>query len=159
MNNAQTWFVTGASKGIGLALVNQLLSGGHRVAATSRSLKSLEAAAGPASGSFLPLEVDLVNEVSVAAGIAAATAHFGGLDAVVNNAGYGMIGALEELSDAEARANFDVNVFGTLNVIRAALPQLRKQGSGHVFNIASIGGFSGGYPGFGILLRDQICRA
>lgn len=156
MNTPQTWFITGASKGLGLALVQELLANGHRVAATSRSLKSLEAAAGAATDSFLPVEVDLLNESSVASGIAAATAHFGKIDVVVNNAGYGMIGALEELSDAEARANFDVNVFGTLNVIRAVLPQLRAQGSGHILNIASIGGFAGGYPGFGIYCATKF---
>jgi NAD(P)-dependent dehydrogenase (short-subunit alcohol dehydrogenase family) len=156
MNTRKTWFITGASKGLGLALVQELLKEGYNVAATSRSAESLQEAVGAESDRFLALQMDLGNEASVASAIAAATERFGTLNVIVNNAGYGMIGALEELSDAEARANFEVNVFGALNVIRAVLPQLRAQGSGHILNIASIGGFSGAYPGFGIYCATKF---
>jgi NAD(P)-dependent dehydrogenase (short-subunit alcohol dehydrogenase family) len=105
---------------------------------------------------FLPLAVDLNNEASVEAAITATISHFGQLDVVVNNAGYGLLGGLEELTDAEARKNFDINVFGTLNVIRKALPQLRAQKSGHIFNISSIGGFIGTFPGFGIYCATKF---
>ena len=145
----KTWFVTGASKGLGLALVKKLLSSGYRVAATSRNVNDLKKAVDAGSETFLPLAVDLKNESSVEKGIKETVARFGSIDVVVNNAGYGLTGSLEELSDEEVRQNFDVNVFGVLNVIRKALPYMRKQESGHFFNIASIGGFTGSFPGFG----------
>ena len=88
--------------------------------------------------------------------IAATISRFGQIDVVVNNAGYGLTGGLEELSDQEARENFDVNVFGSLNVIRQVLPHLREQQSGHIINIASIGGFTGSFPGFGIYCATKF---
>jgi NAD(P)-dependent dehydrogenase (short-subunit alcohol dehydrogenase family) len=118
MDNQKVWFVTGASKGLGLSLVKQLLKEGFKVAATSRKINELTDAVGVDGPNFLPLVLDLQNEDSVAAAIAAGIDRFGKIDVVVNNAGYGLTGSLEELSDEEARANFDVNVFGSLNVIR-----------------------------------------
>ncbi|TCC98113.1 SDR family NAD(P)-dependent oxidoreductase [Pedobacter frigidisoli] len=158
MENNKVWFVTGASKGLGLTLVKKLLSIGHNVAATSRNLSDLSKAVGEFEN-FLPLAVDLINEESVESAISQTISKFGQLDVVVNNAGYGMLGALEELSDKESRENFDVNVFGSLNVIRKALPQMRKQQSGHIFNISSIGGFSGNFPGFGIYCATKFAVA
>jgi NAD(P)-dependent dehydrogenase (short-subunit alcohol dehydrogenase family) len=152
----KTWFVTGASKGLGLSLVKTLLAGGYPVAATSRAIGELQNAVGATSANFLPLSVNLLDEKSVATALDATLKQFGSIDVVVNNAGYGLAGALEELSDAEARANFDVNVFGALNVIRQALPHLRKQSSGHIFNVASVGGFTGGFPGFGIYCATKF---
>lgn len=147
--NKKIWFVTGASKGLGLVLVKKLLQEGYRVAATSRNINELQQAVGVNSNAFLPLSVDLKNEKSVEKAIGDTIAHFGAIDVVVNNAGYGLFGSLEELSDEEVRQHFDINVFGVLNVIRKALPYMRKQRSGHFFNIASIGGFIGTFPGFG----------
>jgi len=158
MSTNKTWFITGASKGFGLLFVQQLLAKGDYVAATSRRIADLETAAGTHSN-FLPLEVDLTNEHSVASAINATVYKFGKLDVVVNNAGYGLLGTLEELSDAESRGNFEVNVFGLLNVIRHAMPHLRKQGSGHIFNISSIGGFTGNFPGFGIYCATKFAVA
>lgn len=155
MKSNKVWLVTGASRGLGLTLVKILLSQGYRVAATSRNLNDLEKAVG-AKDNFLPLAVDLLQEQSVQDAVGKTIATFGQLDVLVNNAGYGMIGALEELSDQEARANFDVNVFGALNVIRQVLPQMRKQQSGHIFNVSSIGGFSGNFPGFGIYCATKF---
>ena len=152
----QTWFITGASKGFGLAMVQQLLRAGHQVAATSRDLHELREAVGSQSDKFLPLAVDLTTEASVGQAIAATIQQFGRLDVVVNNAGYGQLGSLEEVTDAEARENFDVNVFGTLNVIRHALPQLRQQGSGHIFNFSSIAGILGGFPGWGVYCATKF---
>jgi NAD(P)-dependent dehydrogenase (short-subunit alcohol dehydrogenase family) len=143
------WFVTGASKGLGLALVKKLLSSGYRVAATSRNVNDLQKAVNAGREVFLPLAVDLKNESSVENAIKETVSHFGSIDVIVNNAGYGLVGSLEELTDTEVRENFDVNVFGVLNVIRKAMPFLRKQKSGHIFNIASIAGFTGNFPGFG----------
>ncbi|MGQ3012256.1 MAG: SDR family oxidoreductase [Flavobacteriales bacterium] len=150
------WFVTGASKGLGLSLVKKLLNAGYRVAATSRDPERLQQSAGAGPERLLALDMQLTDENSVSAAVQRAVEHFGRIDVVVNNAGYGMLGALEELSDEEARANFDVNVFGSLNVIRKTLPYLRAQGSGHIFNVASIGGFSGAFPGFGIYCATKF---
>jgi NAD(P)-dependent dehydrogenase (short-subunit alcohol dehydrogenase family) len=153
------WFITGASKGLGLVVARKLLAAGYRVAATSRSLADLTSKLGPASESFLPLELDLGSEASARRAAAATRAHFGRLDVIVNNAGYGQLGTVEEVSDEEARRNFDVNVFGVLNVLRAALPTLREQRAGHIFNISSIGGFVGGFSGFGVYCATKFALA
>ncbi|HET9504361.1 MAG TPA: SDR family NAD(P)-dependent oxidoreductase [Hymenobacter sp.] len=143
MSTPKTWFVTGASQGLGLALVQRLLREGHQVAATSRTKETLAQAVGNTSAAFLPLQVDLGSDTSVQAAIAQTVSTFGRLDVVVNNAGYGIGGSIEELSDAETRQAFDVNVFGTLNVCRQALPHLRQQGMGHIINISSIAALAG----------------
>ncbi|WEA03834.1 oxidoreductase [Mucilaginibacter sp. SJ] len=142
MDNNKVWFITGASKGFGLSLVKQLLDAGQLVAATSRNLQELTTAVNTTSNNFLPLQVDLVNDSSVSLALQHTYEAFGRIDVVINNAGYGIGGAIEELSDAETRMAFDVNVFGTLNVIRAAMPYLRKQRSGHIINISSIAGIT-----------------
>lgn len=143
MNTPQIWFVTGASQGLGLALVRRLLREGHRVAATSRNQQALTQAVGATSAAFLPLQVDLASNESVQQAIARTLNTFGRLDVVVNNAGYGIGGSIEELSDDEVRQAFDVNVLGTLNVCRQALPHLRQQGAGHIINISSIAALAG----------------
>ena len=155
-NKQQVWFITGASKGFGLEMVGQLLQQGHQVAATSRDGAELRRAANTESADFLPLEVDLTTESNVQAAIAATVAQFGRLDVVVNNAGYGQLGSLEELTNDEARANFEVNVFGTLNVVRQALPQLRRQQSGHILNFSSIAGITGTFPGWGVYCATKF---
>ncbi|PSK89125.1 SDR family oxidoreductase [Taibaiella chishuiensis] len=160
MNREKVWLVTGASKGLGLVLVQQLLAGGYKVAATSRTTPALTAAVGGEYGDrFLPLEVSLTSEQSVQDAVNKTIAAFGAIDVVVNNAGYGQIGTLEELSDAEARSNFDINVFGLLNVIRHTMPHLRAQQSGHIFNIASVGGYTGNFPGWGIYCATKFAVA
>ena len=156
MNNRKTWLVTGASKGLGLILVKKLLAQGYNVAATSRTIDSLSKAVGEQLENFLPISMDLVNEANVKQGIGEVIARFGSLEVIVNNAGYGLMGGLEELTDEEARTNFDVNVFGSLNVIRQSLPHLRAQKNGHIFNISSIGGFAGGFPAFGIYCATKF---
>ena len=158
-NNSQIWFVTGASKGLGLALTQELLQAGHCVAATSRDKAALTRAVSAQSDHFLPLEMNLNDEKSVARAIAQTVEKWGRVDVVVNNAGYGQLGTLEELSDAEARQNFDVNVFGLLGVTRAVMPQLRAQGSGHVFNISSVGGYTGNFAGWGIYCATKFAVA
>ncbi|SFD75378.1 NADP-dependent 3-hydroxy acid dehydrogenase YdfG [Chitinophaga sp. CF118] len=144
----KVWFVTGASKGLGLTLTKRLLTEGYKVAATSRTADALIKAVGT-SDNFLPLEVTLTDENSVQKGITDTLKKFGTIDVIVNNAGYGQFGTLEELSDAEVRRNFDINVFGSLNVIRQVMPFLREQRSGRIFNISSIGGLFGNFPGWG----------
>ena len=142
MSTSKVWLITGASKGFGLSQVKQLLAAGQRVAATSRSKETLQKAVNTSSPDFLPLEVELSSEKSVAAAVTAAHAYFGSIEVVINNAGYGIGGSIEELSDKECRDNFDVNVFGTLNIIRQVMPFLRAQRSGHIINIASIAGIT-----------------
>ena len=159
MKTNKVWFVTGASKGLGLSLVQQLLAAGYRVTATSRTVASLVEKIGAPSDTFLPLEMNITDNEDVKKAIALSVAHFGQLDVVVNNAGYGLIGTLEELSDAEVKDQFDVNVFGSLNVIRNAAPYFRAQHAGHFFNIASIGGYTGGFPGFGIYCATKFAVA
>ncbi|MDR7129729.1 NAD(P)-dependent dehydrogenase (short-subunit alcohol dehydrogenase family) [Algoriphagus sp. 4150] len=159
METKKVWFVTGASKGLGLVLVKKLLANDYHVAATSRSVESLIKEIGNASDSFLPLEMDLTDNENVKATIAECIAHFGQIDVMVNNAGFGLIGTLEELSDSEVKTNFDVNVFGSLNVIRNILPHFRNQQSGHVFTISSIGGYMGNFPGFGIYCSTKFAVA
>ena len=142
MNTQKVWYITGASKGLGLALVKKLLNEGYRVAATSRNLKQLITAVDVESKNFLPLEVDLTNDESVKESIDKTWSIFKSIDVVVNNAGYGIGGSIEELTDKEVRDSFDVNVFGTMNVVRNVMPYLRDQQSGHIINIASIAGFA-----------------
>jgi len=156
MENQKIWFVTGASKGLGLTLTKRLLNEGYKVAATSRNISDLENAVGINNDHFLPLAVNIKSEESVQEAIEKTISTFGKIDVVVNNAGYGMLGGLEETTDQEARDNFEVNVFGALNVIRKALPYLRSQQSGHIINISSIGGLVGGFPGFGIYCATKF---
>ncbi|WP_231491738.1 SDR family NAD(P)-dependent oxidoreductase [Pedobacter sp. Leaf170] len=143
MGIKKVWFITGASKGLGLSLVNQLLKAGQYVAATSRNINDLITAVNSNSEKFLPLAVNLGNELNVEQAINSTVAQFGKIDIVINNAGYGIGGSIEELTDEETRNSFDVNVFGTLNVIRKSLPYLRGQRSGHIINISSIAGING----------------
>ncbi|WP_373376329.1 SDR family oxidoreductase [Cupriavidus nantongensis] len=153
---SRTWFITGASKGVGQKLATRLLEQGHRVAATSRTAASLTQAFGAASDRFLPLEVDLTNDRSVQEAIEKTVQWFGVLDVVVNNAGYAQQGTVEALSDDEVRSNFEVNFFAPMAVVRHALPQLRRQRSGHIINISSIVGFQGGYAGWGSYVASKF---
>jgi len=140
-SNKKVWFITGASKGLGLSLVKKLLDEGYLVAATSRNSASLVHAVGSHSN-FLPLQVNLANEQSIITAINSTVTAFGRIDVVVNNAGYGIGGAIEELSSKEIYQSFDVNVFATLLVIKSVMSQLRIQKSGHIINISSIAGFA-----------------
>lgn len=139
--NQKTWLVTGASKGLGLAIVKLLLSTDQKVAATSRNPETLIATVGT-NKNLLALNVDLADDTSVAQAIDRTIETFGRIDVAVNNAGYGIGGSLEELTDAEVRKSFDINVFGTINIIRNVLPYMRAQKSGHIINISSIAGFA-----------------
>lgn len=156
MNTKKTWFVTGASKGLGLTLVKRLLSEGYKVAATSRNSTELAEAVGTHTSNFLPLQVELLNEGSVTMAIETTIKTFGGIDVVVNNAGYGQLGTLEEMTDAEARENFDINVFGLLNVTRNIMPHFRAKRAGHVINISSIAGLLGAFPGWGVYCATKF---
>lgn len=156
MKNIKTWFISGASRGFGLELARQLLQLGHQVAATSRDADELRRAIDTEFDAFLPLQVELTSESSVANAVDATIRRFGRIDVAVNNAGYGQLGSIEELTDDETRANFDVNVFGTLNVIRHVMPHFRRQQSGHVINYSSIAGRVGGFAGWGVYCATKF---
>ena len=149
------WFVTGASRGFGLEIVREALARGHQVVATARHADGMRAQLPEAAEGLMTVDLDVTDQGSVAAAVVAAVGRFGRLDVVVNNAGRGVLGAVEEVSDDAARAVFDVNVFGTLNVQRAVLPVLRRQRSGHIVNISSIGGVVG-MPGWGVYCATKF---
>lgn len=148
LSSASVWFITGCSKGLGRALAEAVLEHGHRVVASARDVASLDVLHGD-SAHLLRLALDVTDPAAVQAAVAAAHAHFGRIDVLVNNAGYGLAGAVEEVSDEEARAQLETNVFGTLHMVRAVLPAMRAQKSGHILQISSIAGFVG-TPGLGI---------
>jgi NAD(P)-dependent dehydrogenase (short-subunit alcohol dehydrogenase family) len=137
------WFITGASRGFGIEITRQALGRGDQVVATARHPEAIRQAVPDAGDALLSLPLDVTSASEAAAAVSAAVARFGKIDSLVNNAGRGLLGAVEEVSDAEARAVFDVNVFGLLTVTRAALPIMRQQGAGKIINISSSGGFVG----------------
>lgn len=150
-----TWFVTGASRGLGLELVRQLLERGDRVAATTRSAERLAAGLdGTDTAGLLPLEVDLASEDQVRGAVDHTLETFGSLDVVVNNAGYGYLGAVEEVTADEVRAMFEVQVFGAWNVVRSVLPSMRGARSGHIVHVSSILGLLA-FPGWGLYVAGK----
>ncbi|RYX84873.1 SDR family NAD(P)-dependent oxidoreductase [bacterium] len=139
----QVWLITGASRGLGASIAKAALSAGHKVVATGRNPQAVESALGGASENLLTLQLDVTNETQAQSVVAATVERFGRIDVLVNNAGYGLFGALEECSAQEVETQFQTNVFGLLSVTRAVLPTMRKQRSGHIINLSSIGGFLG----------------
>ena len=144
--------VTGSSTGFGRKIVEVALERGHRVAATARKPEALDGLVGQ---DLLRLPLDVTDDESVRSAFESAVERFGRLDAVVNNAGFGFGGAIEEFSDEEIRRQYDTNVFGAIRVIRHALPTLRAQGSGHILNVTSVGGFRS-RPGFGLYASTKF---
>jgi NAD(P)-dependent dehydrogenase (short-subunit alcohol dehydrogenase family) len=137
----KVWFVTGSSRGLGRAIVEAALASGASVIATARSVQSLDALTnkfGP--DRLLPLALDVTNPSAVTAALHAGHQHFGRLDIVVNNAGYANTASLEDMELSDFRQQMDTNFMGVVYVTKAAIPILRKQGSGHIFQISSIGG-------------------
>ena len=145
MSNQKVWFITGASKGLGLALTKLSLANGDKVIATSRNVEDFKASITEHQENFLSLKVDITSDEEVKNAVAKSIEKFGVLDVIVNNAGYSLVGSMEEMTDKEFRKTMDVNLFGTVNVIRNVMPYLRKQQSGHIINISS----NAGYVGFG----------
>ena len=145
----KVWFITGTSRGFGHEWAQAALERGDSVAATARNLDSLDDLTGRYGDAILPIKLDVSDRKAVFAAVAQAQQHFGRLDVVVNNAGYGQFGLIEELSEQEVRDQFETNVFGALWVTQAALPFLREQGSGHILQVSSIGGISA-FPNIGI---------
>src|SRR5262249_11230245 len=141
-NDMKVWFITGASRGFGREWSIAALERGDRVAATARDTSTLDDLVAAHGDQLLPLQLDVTDRRADFAAVAAAAAHFGRLDVVVNNAGYGQFGMVEELSEVEARDQIETNLFGALWITQAALPILREQRSGHILQVSSIGGIS-----------------
>ncbi len=146
---SKTWFITGTSRGFGREWALAALERGDKVAATARDTSSLDEIVAEHGDAVLPIALDVTDREAAFAAVARAHAHFGRLDVVVNNAGYGQFGMVEELSEAECRDQIETNLFGALWVTQAALPLLRRQGSGHIIQVSSIGGISA-FPTVGI---------
>lgn len=150
----RVWFVTGASRGIGAEITKAALAAGDAVVATARDPRSV-AERFPASDALFPVALDVTNEASIAAAVSAAIARFGRIDVLVNNAGYGIIGAVEETPIADVRRLYETNVFGLLAVTQAVLPHLRRERAGRIFNLSSVGGYQSG-PGFGVYCSTKF---
>ena len=145
----KVWFITGSSKGFGRIWAEAALARGDRVAATARDPRSLDELAGRYGDAVVPLRLDVTDKAAVDAAITTAHERFGRLDVVVNNAGYGLFGTIEEVTEAQARAQIETNLFGALWVTQAALPILREQHSGHIIQVSSIGGVNA-FPTVGL---------
>ncbi|MGW4340579.1 SDR family NAD(P)-dependent oxidoreductase [Rhodococcus koreensis] len=151
-SHQRVWLITGATSGIGRELTKYALAEGEAVAALSRSTEAL-AGLGP-EDRLLRIDTDVRDAASVQSAIDQTVARFGHIDVVANNAGYGLFGAVEESTDAQARAIFDTNVFGVLNVLRSVLPVLRGQRAGHILQGSSLYGQSA-HPGVGLLAATK----
>ncbi|MDR7128012.1 NAD(P)-dependent dehydrogenase (short-subunit alcohol dehydrogenase family) [Algoriphagus sp. 4150] len=148
MNKEKVWFITGASKGMGLEITKAVLNNGGKVIATSRNKDTFLEKIMGFNGNLLPVMLDITNEKDVEDAISKGIETFGQIDVLVNNAGYNLLGNIEELSDTEFRKTMNVNVFAMASIIRKVLPHLRRQKSGHIINTASMMGYMG-YAGNG----------
>jgi NAD(P)-dependent dehydrogenase (short-subunit alcohol dehydrogenase family) len=145
----KTWLITGASRGFGRIWAEAALSRGDRVAVTARRPESLQPLVDNYGDSVLSLRLDVTDRAAVTAAVQKAVDAFGHLDVVVNNAGYGLFGMVEETSEEQARAQLDTNLLGPLWVTQAALPFLRARGNGHILQVSSLGGLAA-FPGLGL---------
>ena len=136
----KTWFITGASSGFGRAFAEHALARGHNVVATARQTEALREIAAIAPERLLAVALDVTRPEQAKAAVDAAVGRFGRIDVLVNNAGYGVVGAFEETSDTELRAQMETNFFGAMNVTRAVLPGMRAQRGGAIVNMSSLGG-------------------
>ena len=153
-NDTRTWFITGASSGIGRELARAAARRGDRVAALARNTERMQALSDEFGDRVLLVQGDVVDPASTQTAVETTVAAFGRIDVVANNAGFGVFGAVEEATDAQARMVFDTNVFGVLNVLRAVLPVLRAQGSGHIVQGSSYYGQTA-HPGVGLLAATK----
>ncbi|MEW2376940.1 SDR family oxidoreductase [Micromonospora sp. NPDC047812] len=151
----RVWFITGASRGLGRAFAEAALAAGDRVVGAARDVSTLDDLAARHPDRLLALRLDVTDRAAVFDVVARAVRHFGRLDVVVNNAGALFMGMVEEFTEAEARAQLDLNFFGALWVSQAVLPQLRAQGGGHVVQISSIGAL-GGFPSTGLYSASKF---
>lgn len=140
---AKTWLITGATRGLGLEIAKAALRAGDRVVATGRKRSALAERLGSDDESLLSAELDVTDVSRATTAVQAAVSRFGGIDVLVNNAGYGLLGFFEETTSDDAQAQFATNVFGALNVTRATLPAMRSARKGRIFNVSSLGGLQG----------------
>ena len=154
-DNSITWFITGASSGFGMAIARYAVGRGYNVVATARSVAKLAALTALAPDRVLAEKLDVTIPADATKAVKAAIARFGRIDVLINNAGYGIIGAVEETPEAEFRAQMDTNFFGTLSVTKAALPYLRAQKGGAIVNVSSMGGQLS-FPGVRCLFSFEI---
>ena len=145
----KVWFITGTSRGFGKEWATAALKRGDKVAATARNIDTLNDLVDKFGDSVLPISLDVTDRAADFAAVKQAFEHFGRLDVVINNAGYGLFGTIEEISEEEARAQIETNVFGALWITQAAIPYLRQQGSGHIIQVSSIGGVAA-FPSLGL---------
>ncbi|MEV6288596.1 SDR family NAD(P)-dependent oxidoreductase [Kribbella sp. NPDC051770] len=146
---SRTWFLTGASRGLGAIWAEAILARGDQLAATARDRAALAPLAERYGARFLPLELDVRDAAAVRDAVRSAEAAFGGIDVLVNNAGHMLVGAVEEATEDQARAQMDVNYFGALWTTRAVLPGMRERRSGHILQVTSLGGLVA-YPALGL---------
>jgi NAD(P)-dependent dehydrogenase (short-subunit alcohol dehydrogenase family) len=149
MKRQKVWFITGASRGFGLEIARAALAAGDQVVATVRSQPAQLTATLNNHADLYVVQMDITQKDQVQAAVKQGITRFDRIDVLVNNAGFGMVGAIEEITDAEVRKQYDTNVFGLLNVTRAVLPYLRQQKSGRVINISSLFGYDA-IPGWGL---------
>ncbi|MBD3145387.1 SDR family NAD(P)-dependent oxidoreductase [Microbispora bryophytorum] len=147
--SAITWFVTGASRGFGNVWTRAALRRGDRVVATARDVAALKPLADEFGDAILPLTLDVTDREAAFAAVDRGAERFGGIDVVVNNAGYGLFGAVEEATEAQARAQLETNLLGALWVTQAVLPGMRERGRGHILQVSSIGGVAA-FPMLGL---------
>jgi NAD(P)-dependent dehydrogenase (short-subunit alcohol dehydrogenase family) len=145
---SKVWFVTGASKGFGRQFVLAALERGDRVAATARNTETLNDLVDKYGDAVLPLQLDVTDRDQAFAAVKTAHDTFGRLDVVINNAGYGLFGTVEEITEQQLRDQLETNLFGVFHVTQAVLPIMREQGSGHIIQISTIGGI-GAFPSLG----------
>lgn len=150
----KTWFITGASRGLGALIARRALDSGDAVVATARDPQSVIATLGD-HPNLLAVALDVTDEAQAHAAAGAAIRRFGRIDILLNNAGFGLLGAVEEASSAEIETLYRTNVFGLLNVTRAVLPHMRRERAGHIFNMSSIGGYRSG-AGFGVYCSTKF---
>ncbi|CAI0900649.1 3-oxoacyl-[acyl-carrier-protein] reductase FabG [Serratia quinivorans] len=139
MAQSQVWLITGSSRGLGQQLAQAVLAAGHRLVATARQPQQLQPLVDSFGDRVITVALDVTDAAAAKRAVQTAVEHFGRLDVLVNNAGYGNIAPVEEADDADFRAQVDTNFYGVFNVTRAALPVLRQQGSGHIIQISTIG--------------------
>jgi NAD(P)-dependent dehydrogenase (short-subunit alcohol dehydrogenase family) len=145
----KVWFITGTSKGFGRIWAEAALARGDQVAATARDVVTLQGLVDLYGEQVLPIALNVDDKAAVDAAVAQTIARFGRIDVAINNAGYGLFGTIEEVSEAEARAQIETNLFGALWVTQAVLPHMRAQGSGHILQVSSIGGVNA-FPTVGL---------
>lgn len=154
-SQAKVWFITGSNSGFGLSLTKAVLDKGDRAIATSRHPEELDSLVEQYPDNVKVVELDVTKSDEIANAVKAGIQAFGRVDVLVNNAGFGTLGAVEEITEDKVRYQFEVNYFGTLNLTKAFLPHFRQRGSGHILNISSVGGFTS-FAGTGIYCSTKF---